>query len=130
MNACSLLSDDEVEQITGRSIATKESGSVMGIFDNGCSWELDPGRDDLVGWTIDVGVRSPGGRSYFDTFLSLPEDTEPISGLGDVAVTDGAGGISAVKGDTLISVFVIAFSADDEEALTRLLTETALSHVQ
>ena len=129
LDACSLLTDDEVERITERTIATKQEGPVMGIFDEGCSWELDPGRDDLVGWTIDVGARAPGGRSYFDTFLSFPEDTEPVSGLGDVAVVDDAGGITAVKGDTLVSVFVIAFSADDEAALTRELTETALAHV-
>ena len=101
----------------------------MGIFDNGCNWELDPGRDDIVGWTIELGVISPRGRSYFDTFLSFPEDTEPVSGLGDVAVSSDVGGIHAVKGDTLVSVFVIAFNADDESALTRELVQTALSHV-
>ena len=127
--ACSLLADDEVQQVTERSIATKSDGPVMGIFDNGCSWELDPGREDVVGWSIELGVISPGGRSYFDTFLSFPEDTEPVSGLGDVAVASDVGGIHAVKGDTLVSVFVIAFNADDEAALTRELVQTALSHV-
>jgi hypothetical protein len=130
IDACSLLTDDEVERITERSIATREEGAVMGIFDEGCSWELDAGREDVVGWSIELGVISPGGRSYFDTFLSFPDDTEPVSGLGDVAVVSDAGAINAVKGDTLVSVFVIAFSADDEAALTRELTETALAHVQ
>ena len=129
LDACSLLSDAEIQQVTERSIASKDAGSVQGIFENGCSWELDPGRDDVVGWTIDIGVISPGGRRYFDTFLSFPEDTEPVPGLGDIAVRSDVGGISAVKGDTLVSVFVIAFSADDEDELTRELTQTALSHV-
>jgi hypothetical protein len=129
LNACSLLTDDEVEEVTDRTIATKEAGPVMGIFNEGCTWELDPGRNDVVGWSVELGVISVGGRSYFDTYLSFPDDTEPVSGLGDVAVVSDVGGISAVKGDTLVSVFVVAFNADDEAALTRELTQTALEHV-
>jgi hypothetical protein len=128
IEACSLLSDDEIQDLTDRSIASMIAQPVMGIYENGCHWELDPGSDDIVGWSIDVGVRSPGGRSYFDTFLA-PYSVGPVSGLGDAAVTMDGGSIEAVKGDTLVSTFVIAFSADDEEALTRQLAETALSRV-
>jgi hypothetical protein len=129
VDACSLLSDEEIEQTLGYPVKTKTPGSVMGIFANGCSWEVDSAAEQIVDWSLDVGVISPGGRQYYDTYLG-PYDGEPISGLGDVAQESDAGGINGVKGDTLVSVFLIAMgSGADEERMTRELTEAALSHL-
>ena len=126
VDACSLLSDADIEAATDRTIATKTHGPVQGIFSEGCAWELTPGEDDMVGWSIEVGVVSPGGSNYFDRYFSPFE--EPLAGVGDKAVSQEAGGIAAVKGDTLVSVFVIAFGGD-EDAITRNLIDTALAHV-
>jgi hypothetical protein len=126
VDVCALLSPADILAATGRAVATKTPGPVMGIFDQGCSWELATGTGDVVAWSIDLGVITPGGRSYFDRYLG--PDGEPISGLGDAAVEESAGGITAVKADTLVSVFVIAFGGD-EKTITRNLTEAALAHV-
>jgi hypothetical protein len=126
LDACALLTDEDILAATGRAVDTMTPGSVMGIFSNGCEWELVPGDDDITPVSIDLGVVSPGGLEYYETYLKF--DTTPVSGIGDDAVTDDAGGISAVKGDTLVSVFVIAFG-DDEERFTRELTHAALTRV-
>jgi hypothetical protein len=128
IDSCALLSDDEIAQATGRQVASKTPGPAIGTFADSCSWELTQTSDDTVPWSIDIGVMASGGRSYFDTYLSSLEGTDPVTGVGDAAVIDGAGGITAVKRDTLISVLVIAF-AGDEETITRALAETALSHI-
>ena len=46
-------------------------------------------------------------------------------GLGDAAVREDAGGVTLVKGDSLLSLFVIAMGGE-EERITRDLVETAL----
>ena len=124
---CALLTNADIEEATGRKVETMRAGPVMGIFANGCTWELAFGGDDMVPVSIELGVISPGGLQYYETYLK-PYDATPIAGIGDDAVTHDAGGISAVKGDTLVSVFVIAFG-DDEEAFTRELTQAVLSRV-
>lgn len=126
IEACSMLSDSEIQAITGRAPAKKTPGATMGIFDNGCEWELPEGPNDGVPWTVDLGVVSPGGRNYYDRFMAISGD--PLTGFGDAAVSDEVGGITAVKGDTMVSVFVIAVFTD-EQPMTRELTQTALSHV-
>jgi hypothetical protein len=52
-----------------------------------------------------------------------------VSGLGDAAVRADAGGVLAVKGDTLVSVDYTAFGEDAKEVPHKLV-EIALSHVQ
>lgn len=125
LDACSLLSDAEIQQVTQRTVASKKPGTVQGIFDNGCSWELTPSEKDMVGWTIKLGVVSPGGRHYFDTYFR-PYDS-PIPGLGDAAVKREVGSIEAAKGDTLVSVFIDALG--DTNQVTRDLVTVALKHV-
>jgi hypothetical protein len=127
VQACDLLTDADIEQVTGYGVLTREPGHVMGIFPNGCLWELGSESETTL-WTIDVGVISPGGRHYFDTYLSFPDMTDPVPGLGDAAVTDDGGSITAVKGDSLVSVFLILFG-DTEDEMVRELTEIALSRV-
>ena len=125
--ACALLTDADIEQVTGRAVDSATPGS-LGTLTNGCSWKLALGDADITPVSIDLGVISPQGVEYYETYVK-PYDTTPISGIGDDAVVDGAGGITAVKGDTLVSVLVIA-SGEDEEAFTRDLTLAALSRVR
>lgn len=128
VEACSLLTDAEIESATGRSVASKQPGTVQGVFENGCTWELELAEDDYVGWSIDVGVISPGGRRFYDTYVA-PFAEGPVPNLGDAAVSQEVGGIDVVKGDTLVSVFVVALNTDDEDAVTRELAQAAISHV-
>ena len=127
VEACDVLTDADIEQVTGYGVLTREPGHVMGIFPNGCVWELGSDEEATL-WSIDVGVISPGGRHFFDTYLSFPDMTDPVPGLGDAAVTDQGGGITAVKGDSLVSVLLILFG-DTEDEMLRELTEVALSRL-
>ena len=127
-DACSLLSDAEVEQITGGSVATRTDAPVQGIYDNGCAWELEKVPGEVAGWSIELGVIAPGGRDFYDDVLS-PYAAGPVPGIGDVASEGQACEIVAVKVDSLVSVFVIAFGTADEDKLTRDLTLAAISHV-
>ena len=124
---CGLLTDAEIEEVTGRTVVTKRAGPVMGIFANGCSWELGLGGDDMVPVSIELGAISPGGRDYYERYLKIVA-TGSVPGIGDEATTSDVGGIDAVKGDTLLSFFVIAFG-DEEEQITRDLAVAAFEKV-
>lgn len=127
LDPCALLTDADIEQVTGRAVDNSTPGSLGGSFSNACSWELARGDADITPVTIDLAVISPHGVEYYETNVA-PFETTRISGIGDEAVVDGAGGITAVKGDTLVSVLVIAVGQVDE-TFTRELTQAALSRV-
>jgi len=124
---CALLTDADIEAATGRTVDTMRAGPVMGIFSNGCTWELAPGEDDMVPVSIEIGAVSPGGRDYYDRYLKIVA-TDTVQGVADEATTSEAGGIDAVKGDTLLSFFVIAFG-DEEEQITRDIAIAAFEKV-
>ena len=127
IDPCALLSEDDILEATGREVDTMTPGSVMGIFANGCEWELALGDDDMVPVSIQLGAISPGGRDYYDRYLKIVA-TGSVPGIGDEAATSDAGGIDAVKGDTLLSFFVIAFG-DDEDQITHDLAVAAFEKV-
>ena len=124
---CALLTDAEIEAATGRTVDTKREGPVMGIFQNGCSWELGLGDEDTVPVSIEVGAVSPGGRDFYERYLKMGA-TGDVAGIADEATTTEAGGIDAVKGDTLLSFFVIAFG-DEEDQITHDIAVAAFEKV-
>jgi hypothetical protein len=105
LDACSLLTDAEILQVTGSAVVSKEPGDPTGVLGDGCDWKLDIGSE-IVAPEVALGVMSSGGRAYFDTYF-LPYATEPVSGLGDEAIRDDATSLMAVKGDVLVSVQVV-----------------------
>jgi len=124
---CALLTDAEIEAATGRTVDTKRAGPVMGIFQNGCSWELGLGDDDMVPVSIQIGAVSPGGRDFYERYLKMGA-TGDVAGIAGEATTTEAGGIDAVKGDTLLSFFVIAFG-DEEDQITHDIAVAAFEKV-
>jgi hypothetical protein len=124
LDACSLLHDADILVATLRDVDTMTAGPVMGVFSNGCTWDLELAENDTVPVTIELGVVSPGGSAYYDRYLAISDNT-PVSGIGDKASQSEAGGINAVTGDTLVSVFVVAFG-EDEDAFTNELARAAM----
>jgi len=121
-DACALLTDAEIKDATGHGVAKKAPGPQMGIFDVGCHWQLD----DPNASEITLGAISPGGKNYFDTFLA-PGAESHIAGLGDDAVRDVGGSVTAVKGDALVSIDWVAFPGNKDMPVT--LMRLALAHL-
>ena len=115
--ACDLLTDAEIKEETGYGVETKESAPQLGIYENGCRWVLD---NTPVPWEIVLGVRVPGGRAYYDTYLAA-QAGDPVPGLGDVAVEGPAKSIIAVKGDALVDLQYVSFEEGDEEVRRELV---------
>ena len=123
-----MLTDGEIEAVTGYPVKSTTPGSAMGIFENGSSGSSTARRRRSSIRRSRWATSAPGGRRYDDTFLAIGEG-EPLTGLGDVARQDDVRAVNAVKGDTLVSVFLIAMGADNEDEMAGQLTQTALSHL-
>lgn len=132
-DACALLSDADLTELTTWAADVVEPGPQQGIFQTGCLWTLSGGTSPgLYGpASISLGVVAPGGRSYYDTYFApFVEDygQEPVAGVGDVAWYDSlANTVIAVEGDTLVSLQWIDPGGD--EAAGVALTDRILSNV-
>ena len=116
VDACSLLTDEDIKTATGFSPISETAGPTMGIFEVGCEWELD--NEGGVPWSIVLGVRPEGGRDYFDRYFAPPVgEGEVLEGVGDEALLSDIGDVNAVKGDTMFSVTYIEFPARNEVAV-------------
>lgn len=124
--ACELLGDEEIAQIVdGAIIGSMIDDAQDTIHANHCRWTLQDGSGGMLG-QVDLGIRSPGGRSLYDeSFAILGWDA--VEGLpADDAIRDpDAGGIVAVRGDVLVDVFTVFLSDEQELALM----ERALANV-
>ena len=127
--ACDLLTDEDIEQVTGQEISEEVAGPVLGIYNNGCEWTVAP-TDTLAEGDITLGVIAPGGRSYYERYFepfigdsSLGLE-EAIEGLGDKALLTDTGGTMVVKGDVMI--YVEHFAIGNDEATARLLVDRIL----
>lgn len=104
--ACGLLSDADIMELTSFEVDVVEQRSAGGIYVSGCYWALTDGG--VVQAEILLGVLPQGGRTHFDTVVvPVAEGTggEPLEGLGDDAIV-GSGGASvqAVTGDVLLDL--------------------------
>jgi hypothetical protein len=99
IDACSILSAEDIMRITAAKLVTAVPAQQLGIFSNGCLYELNDGSTTT---TINIGIMETGGRQYFDSQIA-PGGFDTFSGVGDVAVNYTAGAVLAVAGDTLVS---------------------------
>lgn len=126
VDACTLLTDAEIEQATGNSVASRAHSNLATVLPSVCDIELD-------GASITVGVKSTGGRSYYETYFEpfIGDEfgllSEPVSGLADKAARDGFGYVMAVKGDALVDVNYIEFLREDKAAVAEELMRLALA---
>jgi hypothetical protein len=125
--ACDLLSDSDILELTSWEVETVEAGPTHGIFDNGCNWMLAGGTSAGMGApaSITLGVRDEGGRAYYDTYFApfIEENgDEPLEGIGDVGLIGSlAGTAMAVQGDVLVDVQWIDLGGDETPVAVALL---------
>jgi hypothetical protein len=99
-----MLAAADVQAVLGASLVTAVPAQQLGIFTNGCLFELS-----VAGTTasVNIGVMTSGGRAYYDTEIK-PTNTQngytPIEGLGEEAVNARPGSVLVVAGDVLLSV--------------------------
>lgn len=108
-DACGLLSDDEIESVTGYPVETSQPAG--GFSPIGCQWDLDEGDPDLTARLL-LNVLPTGGRAQFDSFRATLFEPEAVSGLGDEAVDDG-GFVLAIEGEAIVGLGYPGFAFED-----------------
>lgn len=120
--ACDLLSNDDIEEITGLTIAATDPDPVDTVYENVCRWTFDgnPG-------SMDLGVLGVDAKGFFDRTVEIEGGTV-IAGLGDRAVrTEITGSILALTGDTLVDLFITGAGTPDD--VEEQLVERALQNL-
>ncbi len=124
--ACELLTDADIQAITGMTVVSKDDSVADTVYANHCRWTIR--RPDGGNGTLDLGLLSPEGRQRYDV-TSEQEAFEPFQGL----PADAAGGdpqsasIYAVRGDTLIDVYALSLRLSRET--TGELARRVLEHL-
>jgi hypothetical protein len=126
-DACGLLSDEELETLTGLSLLERSAGTES-TGNAGCTWHfdngeglIDPETGETATWDIELDLLAPGGRAAFDDELEVFEvlgyqDVPELAGLADRAMTTARGAfepIVAIRGDTRIVVEYVNPFADE-----------------
>ena len=123
VDACTLLSDAEIEEVTGNKVASKEPAMQSGLLDAGCHWVLE-NADSLVPPEINLEVMFEGGLDYYKRYFepfNAEYGYEAIEGVGDIAVDADFGSILVVSGDAFFDLQDLAFGSEknNAEALAR-----------
>lgn len=122
--ACDLLSDADLEELTGSTVVSKDDNVADTVYANHCRWTLQ--RADGGMGELDLGVLSPGGRDRYD-HTGGPSGLEPIDGLpADAAgMDDLTNSVFAVRGDTMVDLFALGLGldADAKVAIVRRVLE-------
>ena len=119
LTACDLLTDADIEELMGRTVARREPGVALGIYQDGCEWffeeEADAGLAQLVVGTFPTGGRQLWERSY----AGVAEDMgmEVVAGIGEAAFRQGAGSFSALQADRIVDVFYLPVGVADRAAV-------------
>ena len=122
VDACALLTDAEVEEVTGHAVEETTPGPQLGLFQFGCQWLLSQ-DDAMVPASINLGVMPEGGRSYYDRYFAPFNEEygyEAIPGVGDEAVDAEVGSILVVAGDAFFNLQYIGFTDDDAAVAAEL----------
>src|SRR5918996_3635571 len=121
MEACSLVTKDEVEVALGEPV--NEGTSAPANVPTVCNFTTvaDPDKN------VSVVLYSPGGGTMLP--MMMPQGSVDVPGLGDQAKWYGMGRIIGVlKGDTLVTFQFTKFTEDDSATMDRakqLATATA-----
>lgn len=127
-DGCSVLSDDEVTAVIGVPVTRREaSAESAGSF--GCVKGNDRATDLTQAAFVSFSAFTAGGVALLDE-LAGQGGTEEISGLGERALYQAAGGfVFVLQGGTVVSVQVYKFGAPGSRDEVIGLARIALSRV-
>ncbi len=119
IDSCALLSDEEIQAATDEGVSERRVSTLTQVFPSVCDIVLDGGG------SLTVGVRSPGGRSMYETsfepLIGVGEVLdEAVTGLGDKAARSGDSEIMVLAGDVLFDIHFIGARPDKLPAVTYL----------
>jgi hypothetical protein len=127
-DACTLLTDDEVKAVIGAPV-TRHEASPKTAASFGCVKGTDRAADVTTTAFVSFSGFTTGAQTLVDQ-LAAQAGAEEISGLGDRAVFQSAGGlVIVVKGDTAVTVQVFKFGQTGTRDEVIALARTAVSRV-
>ena len=126
-DACTLLTDADIEEATGNSVTLKEPEMQSGLLDAGCHWVLK-NADSIVPPEIHFEIMYEGGLDYYKRYFepfNAENGYETIEGIGDIAVDADFGSILVVAGDVFFDLQDLAFGSEknNQEALAKKVVE-------
>jgi hypothetical protein len=125
VDACALLSEADIKEVTGLDTESSTPGPQLGIFEHGCEWQLID-DDAIVPPAVVLGLKTSGGRRYYDTYFkpfNAGAGYETIAGLGDEAVDAEAGAVLVVAGDAFMNLQYVGLGVPEDD--TELAAELA-----
>jgi hypothetical protein len=127
VDACALLTDEDIKAVTGYAVAKKTPGPQGGLMgdSSGCLWDLT--ANEIIPPSIALGVISTGGKSYYEQYFkpfNAGAGYELLPGVGDEVWDAGSGVIQGVKGDVF---FNLQYLGKDDHQLE--LAKTFLTHI-
>ena len=118
-DACDLLTDEEILEVTGLPALGKESTPRVGLWDAQCLWEVQSASG--VPAAITLTIKRPGGRASWDQYLvPIQGELMAIDGLGDAAFGRAHWPTHVLVGDTYVSVQFMDFPDPEGPVSTEL----------
>ncbi len=126
IDACALLSDEELEAATGQRVTKRTASTLTQVFPSVCDLAFDEGAQ------LTVSIMASGGRSMyeesFEPFIGENELLEEtVTDLGDKAGRSGDDYLMVLAGDTLFDLQYLEFWRADKARIIRYLAETVLA---
>lgn len=114
--ACTLLTDADLEELTGATVVSKDDNVADTVYANHCRWTVQ--RADGGTGSVDLGILTPKGREVYD-HSGGTGGLQPIDGLtaDDAGLDTTTGSIFAVRGDMLVDVFTLSLGLSTDEAV-------------
>lgn len=127
IDVCTLLTDTQIEEVTGLAVSSKEPGGGQGFATGACTWMLADDAADAGLDSLSVSVESPGGRSRFDV---LAGEMPHVPDIGDDAYLQGDS-VWAISNDSLVVVdfSLLASALDDPGQAVLPLIEIVMSQL-
>lgn len=100
---CTLLTDEQIKEVTGFAALGKTSTPRGGMWDAACTWEVHGAS--VVPANITLTIKSPGGRAIWDQYMvPIQGEFTAVDGLGDAAFSKVHWPTHVLAGDTYLSI--------------------------
>ena len=131
LDACTLISDEEVAAVLGTAIERHERNDSAGFHNCiiGTARQAIEGSDTSGISYVSVTF-GPGDLSLFLQGGDRPPPTTPLAGLGDLAVSiDGVGAVAVNTGPLVLFVQVVTAGVPASSAIATEMARTALGRM-